>query len=226
MLVVMEADATREQIKRVSDIIRHLGYEPKPIPGGTRTAICVLGNEGAVDPEHFTGLPGVKEAIRVSKPYKLVSRETQHESTIIRVGGATIGGGGLCIFAGPCAVESEEQALTIARKVKAAGAHVFRAGAFKPRTSPYSFQGLGEKGLDILVKVREETGMPVITEAVDHECCDLVEEKADIIQIGARNMQNYTLLRRAGKAKKPVFLKRSEERRVGKECRSRWSPYH
>lgn len=208
MLVVMDAGATPEQIEKVSEVIREMGFTPKPIPGGTRTAICVLGNPGAVDPARFIVLPGVKEAIPVSRPYKLVSRETHSENTVIRVGPATLGGGQLCLIAGPCAVESEAQALTIARQVKAAGATIFRGGAFKPRTSPYSFQGLGEKGLDILVKVREETGLPVVTEAIDHECCDLVEEKADIIQIGARNMQNYTLLRRAGKARKPVLLKR------------------
>jgi len=208
MLVVMNSDATQEQIDRVSEVVREMGFTPEPIPGGTRTAICVLGNPGAVDPSRFIVLPGVKEAIPVSRPYKLVSRETHHEDSVIRVGDAAIGGGRLCVIAGPCAVESEQQALTIARKVKAAGATIFRGGAFKPRTSPYSFQGLGEKGLDILVRVREETGLPIVTEAIDHECCDLVEEKADIIQIGARNMQNYTLLRRAGKAGKPVLLKR------------------
>jgi len=208
MLVVMQSDATPEQIERVSQVIRDLGFTPEPIPGKTRTAICVLNNPGAVDPNHFVGLPGVKEAIRVSKPYKLVSRETHRDGTVIRVGQAVIGGGELAVIAGPCAVESEQQALTIARKVKASGASLFRGGAFKPRTSPYSFQGLGEKGLDILVRVREETGLPIVTEAIDHEVCDLVEEKADVIQIGARNMQNYTLLRRAGRAAKPVLLKR------------------
>ena len=208
MLVVMDVKATAEQIQRVVQVIENQGFKSEPIPGGIRTAICVLGNQGAVDPDLFVGLPGVKEAIRVSKPYKLVSRETHHESTVIQIGDAVIGDGRVCVIAGPCAIESEEQALTIAKIVKAAGASIFRGGAFKPRTSPYSFQGLGEKGLDILEKVRAETGMPVITEAIDHECCDLVEEKADIIQIGARNMQNYTLLRRAGRASKPILLKR------------------
>jgi 3-deoxy-7-phosphoheptulonate synthase len=208
MLVVMDVNATDEEIERVSQVIREMGFTPKPMPGGVRTAICILGNKGAVDPGPFLTLPGVKEAIRVSRPYKLVSRETHREDTVVRVGSAEIGGGGLAVIAGPCAVESEEQALTIARRVKAAGAELFRGGAFKPRTSPYSFQGLGEKGLDILVRVREETGLPVVTEAIDHDVCGLVEAKADIIQIGARNMQNYTLLRRAGKAKKPILLKR------------------
>lgn len=208
MLIVMEANATPEQIERVSQVIQEMGFSPKPIPGPTRTAICVIGNPGTVDPTTFMVLPGVKEAIRVSRPYKLVSRETHPENTLIRLGDTVIGGGNVCIMAGPCAIESEEQALTIARKVKAAGATIFRGGAFKPRTSPYAFQGLGDQGLDILAKVRQETGLPVVTEAIDHEVCNLVEEKADIIQIGARNMQNYTLLRRAGKARKPILLKR------------------
>lgn len=208
MLVVMDTEATQEQIERVAERIREIGLTPKPIPGAIRTAICVLNNKGPVDPNHFISLPGVKEVIRVSRPYKLVSRETCHEDTAIQIGPATIGGGGLTVIAGPCAVESEEQALTIARIVKKAGATLFRGGAFKPRTSPYSFQGLGKKGLEILHKVREETGLPVVTEAIDHEVCDIVEEMADVIQIGARNMQNYSLLRRAGKATKPVLLKR------------------
>ncbi len=208
MLIVMDHQATSEQIEQVSQRILEMGFTPKPVPGGTRTAICVLGNPSALDPAPFMNLPGVIDVIRVSKPFKLVSRETHHENTVIRVGNATIGGGRLCLIAGPCAVESEQQALTIARSVKAAGATLFRGGAFKPRTSPYAFQGLGVQGLDILVRVREETGLPIVTEAIDQEVCDLVEEKADIIQIGARNMQNYSLLRRAGRARKPVLLKR------------------
>ena len=208
MLVVMKSTATEQEIENVSQLIKELGFEPVPMPGGTRTAICVLKNKGAVDPSRFLTQPGVKEAIPVSKQYKLVSRETHQENTQIKVGNVTIGGPGLTIIAGPCAIESEMQALTIAHKVKEAGAHIFRGGAFKPRTSPYSFQGLEEEGLKILAKVREETGMPVVTEAIDHDVCGLVEEYADMIQIGARNMQNYTLLRRAGRAKKPIFLKR------------------
>ncbi len=208
MLVVMSADARDEDIRRVVEVIEHLGFTARPMPGSTRTAICILGNQGPVDPRHFIGLPGVLDAIAVSKPYKLVSRETRGGDTIVRVGEVEIGGGGWTVIAGPCAVESEEQALTIARAVQAAGARIFRGGAFKPRTSPYSFQGLGEKGLKILAKVREETGMPVVTEAVDHEVCGLVEEYADMIQIGARNMQNFTLLRRAGRSARPVLLKR------------------
>ncbi len=208
MLIVMDAYATPEQIRRVTQLVEEMGYTANPVSGPTRTAVCVLGNQGAVDPAPFLTLPGVRETIRVSKPYKLVSRETHSENTVIRVGDARIGGGELCVIGGPCAVESEEQALTIARHVKQAGAKLYRGGAFKPRTSPYTFQGLGEAGLDILVRVREEIGLPVVTEAIDNETCDLVEAKADIIQIGARNMQNYSLLRRAGQASKPVLLKR------------------
>lgn len=208
MLIVMDQKATDEQIKAVEAAIESRGYTARPIPGGQRVAICVLHNQGCVDASLFIGLPGVKEAIPVTHPYKLVSRESQPQDTVVRVGGVSIGNGHLTVIAGPCAVESEEQALTIARLVKKAGAQIFRGGAFKPRTSPYAFQGLGEEGLKILAKVREETGMPVITEAIDHEVIDLVEEYADIIQIGARNMQNFSLLRRAGRAKKPVLLKR------------------
>ncbi len=154
-------------------------------------------------------MEGVKETIRVTKPYKLVSRETQPQSTVIAIGDIKIGGGKPVVMAGPCAIESEEQALTIAKLVKKCGAQVFRGGAFKPRTSPYSFQGLGEEGLKILDKVRQETGLLIVTEATDHINIEVVEQYADIIQIGARNMQNYSLLRRAGHASKPILLKRS-----------------
>ena len=210
MLIVMRQDASAAQLERVVEVIEANGWEAKPIPGGERTAIGILRNEGPVDPALFLDLPGVKEAIPVSKPYKLVSREMHPEKSVISldVGGVEIGGGGLVVMAGPCAVESEQQALETAWAVKDAGARVFRAGAFKPRTSPYSFQGLGKKGLEILARVREETGLAIITEATDHDVCDLVEEFADIIQIGTRNMQNYRLLRRAGQARKPVLLKR------------------
>jgi 3-deoxy-7-phosphoheptulonate synthase len=168
----------------------------------------VLNNEGPVDPGLFIGLPGVKDAVAVTKPYKLVSREVRPENTVVVVGEVAIGAGVPVIMAGPCAIESETQALTIARQVHAAGAHIFRGGAFKPRTSPYSFQGLGEEGLKIMVKVREETGMPVVTEVMDAATFDLVEAYADVIQIGTRNMQNFSLLRRAGRAAKPILLKR------------------
>ncbi len=210
MLIVMRQDATQEDIERVIDTIRAHGWEPKPIPGGERTAIGILRNEGPVDPALFLNMPGVRDAIAVSKPYKLVSREMHPEDTRISFGDGkvVIGGQRLVLMAGPCAVESEAQALSIAEKVKKAGGTFFRAGAFKPRTSPYSFQGLKEKGLEILAKVREETGLYIVTEATDHEVCGLVEEYADMIQIGTRNMQNYRLLLRAGQAKKPVLLKR------------------
>lgn len=208
MLLVMNQNATSEQIDSVVSAIKKYGYIPRPIPGGERVSIGILYNKGPVDGSLFLGMPGVKEAIPVTRPYKLVSREFQPEETIIRIGDVAIGNGSLTIIAGPCAVESETQALTIANQVKQAGADLFRGGAFKPRTSPYSFQGLGKEGLEILAKVRETTGMPVVTEVMDYENFDLVEEYADVIQIGARNMQNYSLLKRAGKAKRPVLLKR------------------
>jgi 3-deoxy-7-phosphoheptulonate synthase len=208
MLVVMNQQATPENIEAVVKTIEAKGFTARPIPGGQRVAICVLHNQGPVEPSPFLCLSGVKEVIPVTNPYKLVSRESQPEDSVIDVGGVAVGNGHLTIIAGPCAIESEEQALTIARLVKKAGAQIFRGGAFKPRTSPYAFQGLGEEGLKILAKVREETGMPVVTEAIDHEVFDLVEAYADVIQIGARNMQNFSLLRRAGRAAKPVLLKR------------------
>lgn len=208
MLIVMDKSATEEQIGSVVQFIEDKGYVARPIPGGDRTAIGVLHNKGAVEASLFLGLPGVKDVVPITRPYKLVSRESQPEDTIIRVGDASIGNGSMTLIAGPCAIESEIQALTIAEKVKKAGAHLFRGGAFKPRTSPYSFQGLGKAGLEILAKVREEIGLPVITEVMDEETFDLVEEYSDIIQIGTRNMQNFSLLKRAGHAKKPVCLKR------------------
>jgi 3-deoxy-7-phosphoheptulonate synthase len=208
MLVVMKNDATEEQVQAVIREIEDMGYRGVPMPGAQRTAICIVGNRGPVESARLLALAGVKEAIPVTKPYKLVSRETHPEATVITAGDVKIGGGELVVMAGPCAVESEEQALTIARFVKKCGARIFRGGAFKPRTSPYSFQGLGEKGLLILEKVRRETGLLIVTEATDHTNIDMVERYADIIQIGARNMQNYSLLRRAGQVKKPVLLKR------------------
>ena len=209
MLVVMKNDATEVQIQAVIQEIESLGYRGIPMPGVERTAVCIIGNKGPVEDSRLLALDGVKETIRVTKPYKLVSRETQPGTTTITIGDVRIGGGKPVVMAGPCAVESEEQALTIAYKVKECGAQVFRGGAFKPRTSPYSFQGLGEEGLKILEKVRKETGLLIITEATDHINIEAVEQYADIIQIGARNMHNYSLLRRAGHASKPVLLKRS-----------------
>ena len=208
MLVVMDKGATAEQIRAVEERIRSLGLRPHPIPGAERTAIGITGNHGPIDPAEFEILPGVQEAIRVTKPYKLVSREVKPADSVILVGGRPIGGPRLAIIAGPCAVESEAQMLTVAGAVSEAGADFLRAGAFKPRTSPYSFQGLGLAGLKILARAREECGLPVITEAVDEESMGMVEDFADAVQIGARNMQNFSLLKRAGKSRLPVFLKR------------------
>jgi 3-deoxy-7-phosphoheptulonate synthase len=208
VLVVMRQDATAEQIRGVQEAIEARGYKAHPIPGAQRTAIGVTGNKGALEAPALEGLPGVLEVIPVSHAYKLVSREVKNENTIVRVGTVAVGGSELVLVAGPCAVESVEQTLTIARAVKAAGAHILRGGAFKPRTSPYSFQGLGEAGLRILAEAREATGLPVVSEAIDVESVDLVEKYADAIQVGARNMQNFSLLKRVGKAKKPVLLKR------------------
>jgi 3-deoxy-7-phosphoheptulonate synthase len=208
MLVVMEKNATNAQVDTVIAVIEKAGFTARSIPGGDRVSIGVLNNEGPVDPGLFIGLPGVKDAVAVTKPYKLVSREVRPTNTVVTVGEVTIGDGRPVIMAGPCAIESETQALTIARLVHAAGAHLFRGGAFKPRTSPYTFQGLGEEGLKIMAKVREETGMPVVTEVMDTATVDLVAAYTDIIQIGTRNMQNFSLLRRAGQAAKPILLKR------------------
>jgi 3-deoxy-7-phosphoheptulonate synthase len=208
MLVIMKNNATTEQVEAVVSYIVSLGFRGVPMPGTLRTAVCIIGNQGPIDDAQFLTLPGVQEALRVTKPFKLVSRETHPQSTIITLGDIEIGGREPVIMAGPCAIESFEQAMTIGRLVKRAGARIFRGGAFKPRTSPYSFQGLGEEGLKILAAVGAETGLATITEATDHENIELVEKYADIIQIGARNMQNYTLLRRAGQCRKPVLLKR------------------
>lgn len=208
MLIVMKNDATKKQVRAVIQEIEKMGYRGIPMPGAQRTAVCIIGNKGPVDNSQLLAMEGVKETIPVTKPYKLVSRETQSESTVISIGDIKIGAGDPIIMAGPCALESEEQALTIANFVKEYGARVYRGGAFKPRTSPYSFQGLGEKGLKILDKVRTETGLLIVTEATDYTNLDIVEKYADIIQIGARNMQNYALLRLAGKISKPVLLKR------------------
>jgi len=208
MLIVMNQNATPQEIQAVVATIEANGYTARPIPGGERVSIGILNNKGPIDADAFLGLPGVKEAVPITRPYKLVSRESQMEDTIIHVGDVVIGNGHMTLIAGPCAIESESQAMTIAKLVKQAGAEIFRGGAFKPRTSPYSFQGMGLEGLKILAKVRETTGLPVVTEVMDDDTFDLVEEYADIIQIGTRNMQNFSLLRRAGKARKPVMLKR------------------
>ncbi len=208
MLIVMDKDATPGQIQAVVSKIETLGFVPQPMPGGERVAIAILRNPGPVDAALFVDMPGVIQAIPVSRPYKLVSREMKREDTIIQFSGLDLGRGHFVVMAGPCAVESEAQAMTIAEKVKASGARIFRGGAYKPRTSPYSYQGLGKAGLKILKKVREETGLLTVTEAMDQDSLRLVAEYADIIQIGARNMQNFSLLRCAGRTGKPVLLKR------------------
>ena len=210
MLVVMKAHASEEQVRAVCEKIEKLGYRAHSMPGAQRTAIGVTGNRGEVEHGTLEEMPGVQEVIKVSKPYKLVSRDLKEDNTVIRFAGteATIGGPGLAIVAGPCAIESREQAFAVAERVHRAGAQFFRGGAYKPRTSPYSFQGLGEEGLRIMADIRQQFGMKIITEAIDNESLDLVDEYADMIQIGARNMQNFSLLKRAGRARKPVLLKR------------------
>ena len=208
MLVVMKAQAGQTEIDNVRKKIEILGFQAHIIPGEQRTAIGITGNNGAIDAQEFETLPGVAEAIRVSKPYKLVSRETKRENTIVHINGVPVGGDKLVFCGGPCAVESSEQILSSARIVKKAGGQLLRGGAYKPRTSPYSFQGLGEEGLRYLAEAREETGLGIVTEAIDVETFDLVEQYADCIQIGARNMQNFSLLRRASRTQKPILLKR------------------
>ncbi len=208
MLIVMKTDATDLQIHSVVRVIEELGFKAHPMPGATRTAIGITGNQGAVDPTHFETMPGVAEAIRVSKPYKLITLDLRPEKTVVRVGDATIGGDDLTIIAGPCAIESRNQAFAVAEIVRRSGARFFRGGAFKPRTSPYAFQGLGEEGLKILAEIREAFGLRIVTEALDENGVDLVERYGDVIQIGARSMQNFSLLRRAGKSSLPVLLKR------------------
>ena len=209
MLIVMNHKATAAQIDGVVRTIEELGYQARPMPGKQRTAVGLVGNDGKVDASRLLGLDGVLEVIHVTQPYKQVSREWKAENTLVRLaGGLTIGGDALAVMAGPCAVESEAQILEAARVVRDAGAVILRGGAYKPRTSPYSFQGLGRKGLALLKKARDETGLLIVTEVLDPETVDDVAEVADILQIGARNMQNFSLLKRAGKAKKPVLLKR------------------
>jgi len=209
MLVVMSHNASPADISGVVDMIRELGYEAAPIPGKQRTAVGLIGNDGKVDAGRIEALPGVLQIIHVSQPYKQVSREWREEPTIVRLfNGTTIGGSEVAVMAGPCAVESEEQILTIARQLRDAGATILRGGAFKPRSSPYSFQGMGLEGLKLLARAREETGMAVVTEAIDTDGVEQVSEYADIVQIGARNMQNFSLLKRAGRTGKPILLKR------------------
>lgn len=209
MLIVMHAEASDDQIRRVCDTIQELGYSARPMPGKQRTTVGLVGNDGRVDGSRFEALPGVAEVIHVSKPYKQVSWEWRAEPTIVKLpGGLAVGGESVVVMAGPCSVESESQILAAAEAVRNAGATVLRAGAFKPRSSPYSFQGLGVEGLRLLALARERTGLLIVTEAMDPEGADLVAEVADIIQVGARNMQNYSLLKKVGRLGKPVLLKR------------------
>ena len=209
MLIVMRHGAPQADIDQVVATIEEMGYQARPMPGKQRTSVGLVGNDGRVDGSRLAALPGVQEIIHVTQPYKQVSREWKQESTVVRLpGGVTVGGDDVVVMAGPCSVESEGQIIAAARAVRDAGATVLRAGAFKPRSSPYSFQGLGRAGLVLLARAREETGLLIVTEAMDAEGVDCVAEVADIIQIGARNMQNYSLLKKAGRAGKPILLKR------------------
>jgi len=209
MLVVMQHGAAPSEVDRVVEVIGEMGYEARPMPGAQRTAIGVVGNDGRIDASRLAALPGVVQIIHVTQPYKQVSREWRPESTVVTIApGVSFGGSDVPIIAGPCSVESEEQILEAARAVRDAGGTALRGGAFKPRSSPYSFQGLGKKGLDLLVIARRETGLPIVTEAMDDEGAHLVAEVADCIQVGARNMQNYSLLKTVGRIGKPVLLKR------------------
>ena len=210
MLIVMKTQATPEEIQAVCEYIEQLGFRAHPLPGAQRTAIGITGNKGEVERGNIEALSGVAEVIRVSKPYKLASRDVKEEDTIIRFPGtdATIGGRNLAVIAGPCSIESREQAFSIAGKVAASGAQFFRGGAYKPRTSPYAFQGLGIEALRIMADIRSRFGLRIVTEAIDNETLGLVAEWADVVQIGARNMQNFSLLKKAGKLRKPVLIKR------------------
>jgi 3-deoxy-7-phosphoheptulonate synthase len=208
MLIVMKPSAIARDIDAVLKIIETIGLRPHPMPGATRTAIGITGNQGPIDGRRFENLPGVAEVIRVTKPYKLITLDLRPEKTIVQIDGATIGGSELAIIAGPCAIESREQAFAVAEAVKLSGARFFRGCVWKPRTSPYTFQGLGEKAWEIMTAIRKEFGLKIVTEAVEESHVDLIEKYGDVIQIGARNMQNFSLLKRAGRSKLPVLLKR------------------
>ena len=209
MLIVMQHGATDAEVRRVVSTIEEMGYQARPMPGKQRTAVGLVGNDGKVDASRLEALPGVLEIIHVTQPYKQVSREWKAENTVVQLpSGVAIGGDEIVVMAGPCSVESESQILAAARAVRDAGAVMLRGGAFKPRTSPYSFQGLGKRGLELLAKAREETGLAIVTEAMDAEGMDLIARYGDVVQIGARNMQNYSLLKHAGRIGKPILLKR------------------
>ena len=207
-MILMHSDHTKKQLSDVLARVRSLKLKPHVIPGRNSVAVGITGNSVALDPHLFDALPGVSEAVRVSKPYKLAGRDFKHADTVVPIGQYTLGGPGLIVIAGPCAVESEEQMLRIARAVKKAGAQMLRGGAFKPRTSPYAFQGLGKKGLKLLAAAKKETGLPIVTEVLDQRTLEDVAEVADVLQVGARNMQNFALLKELGKLRKPVMLKR------------------
>lgn len=208
MLILMDGKHTKAQLDAVLAKVRSLGFKPHVIPGQQSVAVGITGNRGAIDRLVFEGMDGVADAIPVTKPYKLAGRDFKKGETRITVGGVTLGGDDFVIIAGPCAVESEEQTIRIARAVKKAGAHWLRGGAYKPRTSPYAFQGLGEAGLKILAAAKKETGLPIVTEVLDQRSLEAVAEHADVLQVGARNMQNFALLKDIGKLKRPVMLKR------------------
>jgi 3-deoxy-7-phosphoheptulonate synthase len=208
MLVIMRKNSTDQQCKQVEEAIRRMGHTPLPVAGANRTAICITGNRGPVESAYLVQLPGVLECIPVTKPYKLVSREVHPEDSVVELGGVKLGGSEAIMIAGPCSVETESRTIEVAKRVKEAGAQMFRAGAFKPRTSPYAFQGLGKEGLHTLRRVREEIGLPVVSEALDTESVETVAEYVDVVQVGARNMQNFSLLRKTAAIGKPVLLKR------------------
>ena len=208
MLIVMKPAADAQEIDAVVNVIQEIGLRPHSMPGATRTAIGITGNQGPIDGRRFENLPGVAEVIRVTKPYKLITLDLRPEKTVVRVGNATIGESELAIIAGPCAIESHDQAFAVAEAVQQSGARFFRGGVWKPRSSPYAFQGLGEKGWKIMSEVRETFGLKIVTEALEESHIDLIEQYGDVIQIGARNMQNFSLLRRAGRSQLPVLLKR------------------
>ncbi len=208
MLIVMKSDATSSDIEQVLETIEALGFRGHAMPGENRTAIGVTGNQGSIDPAHFENLPGVADAIRVTQPYKLISKDLRPEKSVVKIGTASIGGDELAIIAGPCALENRDQVFTTAETVLKSGAKFFRGGAFKPRTSPYAFQGLGEEGLKMLAEVREQFGLNIVTEAMDERGIDAVIQYGDCIQIGARNMQNFSLLKYAGQTRTPILLKR------------------
>jgi 3-deoxy-7-phosphoheptulonate synthase len=216
MLVVMKHGASQEEVDAVVAVIREMGYEARPMPGTQRTAVGLVGNDGRVDGSRIEALSGVAQVIHVTQPYKQVSREWRPENTLVKIApGVSVGGNEVVVIAGPCSVESEDQIVTAARLVREAGATCLRGGAFKPRSSPYSFQGLGRRGLELLALARQETGLAIVTEAMDEEGAELVAEYGDVIQIGARNMQNYSLLRFVGRLDKPVLLKRGLAATIG-----------